>query len=79
MRYHRPVPLETPLRLHARVTGTEGRKVFVDGSISMETDPSVAVVTADGVFVTPDPDRTGPCSRACRPGGPPRRPPSRAD
>ncbi|MEU6251408.1 PaaI family thioesterase [Streptomyces sp. NPDC047043] len=58
VRYHRPVPLETPLLVRARVTGTEGRKVFVDGSIRAEEDASVAVVTADGVFVTPDPDRT---------------------
>ena len=58
VRYRRPVPLETPLRVHARVTGTEGRKVFVAGSISIEEDPSAVVVTADGVFVTPDPDRT---------------------
>lgn len=58
VRYHRPVPLETPLRVHARVTGTEGRKIFVDGSISTEEDPSAVVVTADGVFVSPDPDRT---------------------
>lgn len=58
VRYHRPVPLETPLRVHARVTGTEGRKIFVDGSISTEDDPSVTVVTADGVFVAPDPART---------------------
>ncbi|GAA3831091.1 PaaI family thioesterase [Streptomyces phyllanthi] len=58
VRYHRPVPLETPLRVHARVTGTEGRKIFVDGSISTEGEPSTTVVTADGVFVTPDPDRT---------------------
>ncbi|CAM5253419.1 PaaI family thioesterase [Streptomyces aurantiogriseus] len=58
VRYHRPVPLETPLRVFARVTGTEGRKISVDGSISTEEDPSVAVVTAEGVFVSPDPDRT---------------------
>ncbi|MFD9283908.1 PaaI family thioesterase [Streptomyces mirabilis] len=58
VRYHRPVPLETPLRVYAQVTGTEGRKIFVDGSISTEEDPSVVVVTADGVFVSPDPDRT---------------------
>ncbi|WP_055615944.1 PaaI family thioesterase [Streptomyces phaeochromogenes] len=57
VRYRRPVPLETPLWVHARVTGTEGRKVFVDGSISTAEDPSAVVVTADGVFVTPDPDR----------------------
>ncbi|WP_329544391.1 PaaI family thioesterase [Streptomyces sp. NBC_01356] len=58
VRYHRPVPLETPLLVHARVTGTEGRKIFVDGSISTEDDQSVTIVTADGVFVAPDPART---------------------
>ncbi|MET9388757.1 PaaI family thioesterase [Streptomyces sp. NPDC002928] len=57
MRYHRPVPVEIPLRVYARVTGTEDRKIFVDGSISIEDDPSVSVVTAEGVFVAPDPDR----------------------
>ncbi|MDX3731011.1 PaaI family thioesterase [Streptomyces caniscabiei] len=55
--YHRPVPLETPLRLFARVTGTEGRKILVHGSISAEADPTAPAVTADGVFVTPDPAR----------------------
>ncbi|MEU6375694.1 hotdog domain-containing protein [Streptomyces sp. NPDC046909] len=55
VRYRRPVPLETPLRVHARVTGTEGRKIFLEGSISTEED---TVVTAEAVFVTPDPDRT---------------------
>ncbi|MGW1752232.1 PaaI family thioesterase [Streptomyces sp. NPDC002092] len=54
MRYHRPVPLQTPLRVHARVTGTEDRKIRVAGSISTEQDPSVALVTADAVFVSPD-------------------------
>ncbi|MEW2395676.1 PaaI family thioesterase [Streptomyces sp. NPDC046862] len=58
MRYHRPVPLETPLRLLARVTGTDNRKVFVDGSITTQTDPATNLVTADGVFVTPDLQRT---------------------
>lgn len=64
VRYHRPVPLETALRVHARVTGSEGRRVLVEGSISTEADPSVAVVTADGVFVTPEPER----ARALFPG-----------
>jgi acyl-coenzyme A thioesterase PaaI-like protein len=58
MRYHRPVPLETPLRVFARVNRTEDRKIFVDGTISTEDEPAVAVVTAEGVFVSPDPDRT---------------------
>ena len=57
LRYHRPVPLETPLRVHARVTGTEDRKIRVAGSISTAQDPSVVLVTADAVFVAPDPDR----------------------
>jgi hypothetical protein len=57
MCYHRPVPLETPLRVFAHVTGTEDRKIFVAGSISAEDDPPVTMVTADGVFVSPDPAR----------------------
>lgn len=56
-RYHRPVPVETPLRVHARVTGTQDRKIFVAGSIRAERDPSVPLVSADGVFVTPSPAR----------------------
>lgn len=55
--YHRPVPPETPLPVFARVTGTEDRKIFVAGSVSAEDDLSVAIVTADGVFVAPAPDR----------------------
>ena len=57
MRYHRPVPLETPLRILARVTGTDNRKVFVTGSITRQADPATTLVTADGVFVAPDPHR----------------------
>ncbi|MDF3141936.1 MULTISPECIES: PaaI family thioesterase [unclassified Streptomyces] len=69
MRYHRPVPLETPLRVLARVTGTGDRKIFVSGSITTRTDPDAPLVTADGVFVTPDPDR----ARALFPGLRPQR------
>ncbi|WP_416981021.1 PaaI family thioesterase [Streptomyces sp. T028] len=58
MRYHQPVPLETPLRILARVTGTDNRKIFVNGSITTRADPVVDLVTADAVFVTPDLDRT---------------------
>lgn len=57
--YHRPVPLLTPLSVVARVARTDGRKIFVDGSITTETDPPSTVVTASGVFVSPDPDRAG--------------------
>ncbi|MGW7171118.1 PaaI family thioesterase [Streptomyces sp. NPDC054884] len=58
MRYHRPVPLETPLRILARVTSTDDRKIFVSGSITIQTDPDAILVTADGVFIAPDPHRT---------------------
>lgn len=57
MRYHRPVPLETPLRIVARVTGTDDRKVFVSGAITTGADPDTDLVTAEGVFVAPDLDR----------------------
>ncbi|MFD5271820.1 PaaI family thioesterase [Streptomyces sp. NPDC058335] len=58
MRYHRPVPLETPLRILARVTGTDDSKIFVSGSITTQTDPDANLVTADGIFIAPDPHRT---------------------
>lgn len=64
MRYHRPVPLESPLRVLARVTGTERRKVYVAGSIATEEDLATVLVSAEGVFVSPDPEH----SRALFPG-----------
>jgi hypothetical protein len=57
MRYHRPVPLETPLRILACVTGTDDRKIFVSGSIAAQTDPDANLVTSDGVFIAPEPHR----------------------
>ncbi|MFE2493313.1 PaaI family thioesterase [Streptomyces scopuliridis] len=57
MRYHRPVPVQTPLRVDARITGTEDRKISVTGSITTEADHSTVLVSADAVFVSPDPDR----------------------
>ncbi|MFF4837336.1 PaaI family thioesterase [Streptomyces sp. NPDC001315] len=64
MRYHRPVPLQTPLRILARVTGTDDRKIFVSGSITSRADPDTELVTAEGTFVAPDPHR----ARALFPG-----------
>lgn len=58
MRYRNPVPLETPLRVFARVTGTEARKIFVTGSITTEEERSALLVEADGIFVAPDPEVT---------------------
>jgi acyl-coenzyme A thioesterase PaaI-like protein len=59
LRYHRPVPLQTPLRVYARVTGAEDRKISVAGAITTEEDLSTVLVAADGVFVSPDPARAG--------------------
>ncbi|GAQ52541.1 PaaI family thioesterase [Streptomyces acidiscabies] len=56
-RYHRPVPLETPLRIHARVTGVEGRKVFATGTVSTAEDPATPLADGEAMFVTPDPDQ----------------------
>ncbi|WP_433528781.1 PaaI family thioesterase [Micromonospora sp. CA-263727] len=53
--YHRPVPVQTPLQVLARVTQRLDRKILVEGSIVTEADPSTALVTANGVFVAPDP------------------------
>ncbi|MFF8937966.1 PaaI family thioesterase [Streptomyces paradoxus] len=64
LRYHQPIPLETPLRILGRVTGTDKRKIFAAGTISTDADPSTDLVTAEAVFITPDPDR----ARALFPG-----------
>nr|WSZ98174.1 PaaI family thioesterase [Streptomyces sp. NBC_00857] len=56
MRYQGPVPLETSLLVSARVTGTDGRKTFVTGSITTEEAPATSLVEADGVFLAPDPE-----------------------
>ncbi|NEA98690.1 PaaI family thioesterase [Streptomyces sp. SID13726] len=64
VRYRRPVPLETPLRITARVTVTDHRKVHVTGSITTETDPATELATGQGVFVALDPER----ARALFPG-----------
>ncbi|MDQ0718332.1 hypothetical protein QFZ55_007784 [Streptomyces luteogriseus] len=46
------------------LTGTEGRKVFVAGSITTEEDLATVLVAAEGVFVSPDPEH----ARALFPG-----------
>jgi acyl-CoA thioesterase FadM len=56
MRYQGPVPLETPLRVSAHVTGTDDRKICVKGSITTEEALSTILVEADGIFVAPDPE-----------------------
>jgi len=50
IRYRRRTPLNTELRLHARVTGIAGRKTFV--AATMNADGAV-VAECEGVFVQP--------------------------
>ncbi|HST84272.1 MAG TPA: PaaI family thioesterase [Kineosporiaceae bacterium] len=59
MRYHGPVPLQTSLRLHARVIRTDGRKIVTHGSITTTADPATVLVSADGVFIAPEPELAG--------------------
>jgi|SRR5690625_845906 len=54
-RYHRPVPLQTPLRVLARITSSKDRKITMEGSIATEAAPDASLVSADAVFLEPDP------------------------
>lgn len=49
--YRSPVPLYTPLRLTATLTGVEGRRVTATGTITTAGEPSTVLVEAAGVFV----------------------------
>lgn len=53
LRYRRPVPLHTPLRLTSRMSEASGRRTTVLGAIATEEDPDVPLVEATGIFVTP--------------------------
>jgi acyl-coenzyme A thioesterase PaaI-like protein len=56
--YRRPVPLETPLVLRARVAENAGRKSVITGEIALAAAPDRPLVQARGVFVTPRPEQT---------------------
>ena len=51
VRYRRPVPLDVPLRIWGRVTGTEGRRVSAVGGITTAAEPDVPLVEAEAWFV----------------------------
>jgi acyl-CoA thioesterase FadM len=51
--YRRPVPLQTPLVLRARVADSTGRRCIVTGTIATAETPDTVLVEARGVFVTP--------------------------
>ena len=50
VRYRRPVPLDVPLRIWGRVTGTDGRRVSAVGGITTVAEPDVALVEAEARF-----------------------------
>jgi acyl-coenzyme A thioesterase PaaI-like protein len=56
--YRRPVPLETPLVMRARVTENVGRKSVITGEICLAAAPEESLVEARGVFVTPRPEKS---------------------
>jgi acyl-coenzyme A thioesterase PaaI-like protein len=57
LNYQRPVHLLTPLHVAARVTGTQGRKLSVHGTIATAADPGTVLVEAEAVFFAPPPDQ----------------------
>ncbi|MFT4082135.1 MAG: PaaI family thioesterase [Nocardioides sp.] len=48
IRYQRPTPLGALLKLESRVSGAQGRKVWIEGWIEVD---DVKTVTAEGLFV----------------------------
>ncbi|MER5327165.1 PaaI family thioesterase [Streptosporangium roseum] len=57
LQYRRPVVLETPLRVTARVTGRHVRKNLVHGTIATAAAPQTILVEAEAVFFAPAPDQ----------------------
>lgn len=57
IRYRRPVPLQTPLRLRAAFVGVDGPIVTAEGSMATEAEPEVVLVEATGTFKQLRPDQ----------------------
>ena len=76
--YHRPVPLDTPLVLRARVGENRGRRTTATGSIARADEPDRPLVEARGVWVTPREEAReayfGSITNASGQYAPPRRP-----
>ena len=51
VRYRRPVPLDVPLRIWARVVEADGRRTSVVGGITTADEPDVPLVEADARFL----------------------------
>jgi acyl-coenzyme A thioesterase PaaI-like protein len=59
VRYRRPVPLDVPLRVWARVVKVEGRRISAVGGITTAAEPDVPLVEAEGRFARLRPDQAG--------------------
>ncbi|MGW1679442.1 PaaI family thioesterase [Saccharopolyspora sp. NPDC002376] len=58
LRYRRPVPLQTPLRIVGRLENVDGRWTESIATISTEDDPDTVLVEAEGVFVVPSAEQS---------------------
>jgi uncharacterized protein (TIGR00369 family) len=57
VRYLRPVPLDVPIRVRARVVEAQGRRTVVVGGIARADEPDVPLVEAEGRFLKLRPDQ----------------------
>ena len=65
VRYHRPVPLETPLRVYAQVTGTEGRRSSWTARSAPRRTRRSSWSPQMASSSHPTPTAPAPCSRTC--------------
>ena len=65
--YRAPVPLQTPLRLTARVSEVTGRRITVPGVIATVAEPGKVLVEAVGVFVGLRPEQAARLFGGVRP------------
>ena len=57
VRYRRPVPLGTPLVVHAEVQGAEGRRTTAVATVATAADPATALAEGEAVLVGLRPER----------------------
>jgi len=65
--YRAPVPLQTPLRLTARVGEVTGRRITVRGTIATAAEPGNVLVEAVGMFVGLRPEQAARLFGGVRP------------
>ena len=65
--YRAPVPLQTPLRLTARVDEVTGRRITVRGVIATVAEPGNVLVEAVGMFVGLRPEQAARLFGGVRP------------